>query len=183
MGLIQCQNCPKTSKPADKKEKLFTTSQPQCQDSFWNLDPTVRLLRNRPNAFYNFTMGNRPKMSLKYAIFKICPKLARKWYSCETRVYSTIFGDSWRQKVVSVFWFGHPKSHFFAPENDHFQWFWVQKNGTLDAQIQKQRPLFVVNYPQIWWNRLLFHMNQRLQPPIFSSEILSKIWVNSCISE
>ena len=24
---------------------------------------------------------------------------------------------------------------------------------------------------------------QRLQPPIFSSEILSKIWVNSCISE
>ena len=27
--------------------------------------------------FWDFTMGNRPKMSLKYAIFKICPKLAR----------------------------------------------------------------------------------------------------------
>ena len=98
-------------------------------------------------------MGNRPKMSLKYAIFKICPKLARKWYSCETKVYSTIFGDSWRQKVVSVFGFGHPKSHFFAPkitENGRFR---VQKNGTWDAQIKKQRPLFVANYPQNWWNR------------------------------
>ena len=92
---------------------------------------TVRLLRNRPNAFYNFTMGNRPKMSLKYAIFKICPKLARKWYSCETRVYSTIFGDSWRQKVVSVFGFGHPKSHFFAPKITENGRFWVQKNWTV----------------------------------------------------
>ena len=26
-------------------------------------------------------------------------------------------------------------------------------------------------------------LKQSLQPPIFSSEILSKIWVNSCISE
>ena len=60
-------------------------------------------------------------MSLKCAIFKIYPKLAGKLYSCETRVYSTIFGDSWRQKVVSVFGFGNPKSQFFAPENAHFQ--------------------------------------------------------------
>ena len=118
----------------------------------------------------DFTMGNRPKMSLKYAIFKICPKLARKWYSCETKVYSTIFGDSWRQKVVSVFWFGHPKSHFFATENGHFQWFWVQKNGTWDAQIQKRRPLFVANYPQKWWNRLLFHKN------IIFGRVLGKFW-------
>ena len=154
-------------------------------------------------------MGNRPKMSLKYAIFKICPKLARKWYSCETRVYSTIFGDSWRQKVVSVFGFGHPKYHFLHPkslkmavfgckkiiidnlvqfeedfnsrtemwsdcwkwpENGHFQWFWVQKNGTWDAQIQKRRPLFVANYPQKWWNRLLFHKN------IIFGRVLGKFW-------
>ena len=113
-----------------RASRLFTTSRPRCQDSFQNQDPTVCLLRN---AFYNFTMGNRPKMSLKYAIFKICPKLARKWYSCETKGYSTIFGDSWRQKVVSVFGFGHPKSHLFAPKNGHFQWFWVQKNGTFLA--------------------------------------------------
>ena len=33
------------------------------------------------------------------------------------------------------------------------------KKGTSDAQIQKRRPLFVANYPQKWWNRLLFHMN------------------------
>ena len=35
----------------------------------------------------------------------------------------------------------------------------MQKNGTLDAQIQKRRPHFVANYPQKWWKRLLFHMN------------------------
>ena len=38
-------------------------------------------------------------MSLNYAIFKICAKLTRKWYYCETKVYSTIIGDSRRQKV------------------------------------------------------------------------------------
>ena len=37
--------------------------------------------------------------------------------------------------MVSVFGFGHPKSHFFAPkitENGRFR---VQKNGTSDARI------------------------------------------------
>ena len=47
--------------------------------------------------------------------------------------------------------FLHPKSLKMAV--------WVQKNGTLDAQIKKRRPLFVTNYPQKWWNRLLFHKN------------------------
>ena len=37
-------------------------------------------------------MGNRPKMSLKYAIFKICPNLARKWYSCEKESVPPFFG-------------------------------------------------------------------------------------------
>ena len=31
--------------------------------------------------------------------------------------------------------------------------------------------------------KFLLIIHQSLQPPIFSSEILSKIWVNSCISE
>ena len=78
-------------------------------------------------------------MSLKYAIFKICP--------------------SWRQKVVPVFGFRRLKPHFFAPkitENGRFR---VQKNGTSDAQIQIWRPLFVANNPQKWWFRLLFHLN------------------------
>ena len=35
----------------------------------------------------------------------------------------------------------------------------MQKNGTSDAQIRKRGPLFVANYPQNWWFRLLFHMN------------------------
>ena len=49
--------------------------------------------------------------------------VTRKTYltgTCETSVYSIIFGDSWRQKVVSVFGFGRPKSHFLAPENGQF---------------------------------------------------------------
>ena len=32
----------------------------------------------------------------------------------------TILGGSWRQKVVSVFLFRHPKRHFLPHENGHF---------------------------------------------------------------
>ena len=70
--------------------------------------------------FGGFIRGNRPKMSIYFAIFKICPKPFRKWYLCETSVYSIIFGDSWWQKVVSVFGFGRPKSHSLAPENGQY---------------------------------------------------------------
>ena len=77
----------------------------------------------------DFTMGNHPKMSLKYAIFKICPKLARKLYSCETSVFSNIIGDRWRQKVVSVFKFGRQKSNFFAPKITKIGCFLVPKMG------------------------------------------------------
>ena len=52
-------------------------------------------------------------------------------------------------------------------ENGRFR---VQKNGTWDAQIQKRRPLFVANYPQKWWNRLLFHKN------IIFGRVLGKFW-------
>ena len=68
-------------------------------------------------------------MSLKYAIFKICPKLARKLYSCETSVYSIISGDSWQQKVVSIFKFGRWKSNFFAPQITKIGNFLAQKIG------------------------------------------------------
>ena len=78
-------------------------------------------------------------MSLKYAIFKICPKLARKWYSCETRVCSTIFGDSWRQNVVSVFGFGHPKSHILHPKTAIFSNF-----GTARLLCFFNRLLFLI---------------------------------------
>ena len=36
------------------------------------------------------------------------------------KTYSTIVGVCWREKVVSVFGFGHSKYHFRAPENGHF---------------------------------------------------------------
>ena len=36
------------------------------------------------------------------------------------KTYSTIVGGCWREKVVSVFGFGHSKYHFRAPENGHF---------------------------------------------------------------
>ena len=38
----------------------------------------------------------------------------------KTNTYSTILGGCWREKVVSVFRFGHSKTHFRAPENGHF---------------------------------------------------------------
>ena len=38
----------------------------------------------------------------------------------KTNTYTTILGGCWREKLVSVFGFGHPKSHFRAPENGHF---------------------------------------------------------------
>ena len=72
-------------------------------------------------VFWDFTMKNRPKLSLKYAIFKICPKLARNDIHVKQESIPPFLGDSGRQKVVSVFGFGHPKSHFFAPENGYFQ--------------------------------------------------------------
>ena len=71
-------------------------------------------------------------MSLNYAIFKNCPKLARKLYLCETSVYSTNFGDSWRL-VVSVFGFGHPKSHFWHQKTANFSDFGRKKVGLLTA--------------------------------------------------
>ena len=38
----------------------------------------------------------------------------------KTNVLYTILGGSWRQKVVSVFLFRHPKRHFLPLENGHF---------------------------------------------------------------
>ena len=79
--------------------------------------------------FWVFIRVNGPKKSLKYAILKICPKLARKLYSCETSVYSNIIGDRWRQKVVSVFKYGRQKSNFFAPKITKIGCFLVPKMG------------------------------------------------------
>ena len=53
-------------------------------------------------------------MSLNYAIFKLGPKLARKWYSCETSVHSIFFGDSWQQKSGLCFRFWESKVPFFC---------------------------------------------------------------------
>ena len=82
---------------------MYKEAKYQFSEFFWHLltISTIGFL------FWVFIRGNRPKISPKYAIFKICPKLARKWYSSETRVHSTIFWDSWRQKVVSVFGFAN----------------------------------------------------------------------------
>ena len=42
------------------------------------------------------------------------------------------------------------QSPIFCTQN-YKKWpFWVQKNGTSDAQIQKRRPFFATNYPQKW---------------------------------
>ena len=38
----------------------------------------------------------------------------------KTNTYSTILEGFWREKVVSVFLFGHSKTLFRAPKNGHF---------------------------------------------------------------
>ena len=57
-------------------------------------------------------------------------------------------------------WKNSPRSraqpYYTLPENGHFQWFGVQKNGSSVARIKK---LFDINYTQKWWIRHLFHMN------------------------
>ena len=75
------------------------------------------------------------------------------------------------KKVVSVFRFGHSKSHFRAPENAKSAHFQVPENGTSSARIQKRRPLFHGNIPPKWWTRHLFHVFTT-----FGWEI-SKFWI------
>ena len=101
------------------------------------------LLRNCPNAFYNFTMGNRPKMSLKYAIQESIPPFLgivgdKKWSPfLDLGIRSPIF---LHLKTAIFSNFGCNKWDFGCPN-------------------PKWRPLFVANYPQKCWNRLLFHKN------------------------
>ena len=44
--------------------------------------------------------------------------------------------------IVPIAKFGRLKSNFFAPKITKIGRFQVQKNGTLDSQNRKQRPLF-----------------------------------------
>ena len=58
-------------------------------------------------------------------------------------------------------------------------------NRALWTSEKHKSSLIILNSTHILWNVMpsIQCDCQRLQPPIFSSEILSKIWVNSCISE
>ena len=56
---------------------------------------------------------------------------------------------SWRQKVVSVFGFGHPKSLFFALEHRHFRdWYHMWRNNSnsidFDELLPKNKCFFVL---------------------------------------
>ena len=52
----------------------------------------------------------------------------------KTNTYSTILGGCWREKVVSVFLFGHSKTHFRAPE------FWLSAFwNTLPKAVEAAR--------------------------------------------
>ena len=63
--------------------------------------------------------GKWLKIGLNRAYFKNGLLLIQTWKTRKTNVYSTIFGGSWREKVVSVFGFRRSKSHFWAPKNGH----------------------------------------------------------------
>ena len=100
--------------------------------------------------FWDLIRGNRPEMSLNYVIFKICPKLAQKWCSCETSIPSFlgIVGD--KSGVGFRIWAS--KVPFFGTRKRPILVNFGQKNWTSDAQIWKRRPLFDANYSQKWWN-------------------------------
>ena len=53
-----------------------------------------------------------------------------------------VLGASLYWKVVSEFWFGHPKCYFWYPQNGCFCNFRGIKNGTLGAQIKILRPQY-----------------------------------------
>ena len=82
------------------------------------------------------------------------PKVVNTW----NKYLVHHFGGCSREKVVSVFWFGRSKSHFWAPENAKSAHFQVPENGTSSARIKKRRPLFHANTPPKWWTRYLFHV-------------------------
>ena len=52
--------------------------------------------------------------------FKIGLKSTEKWLMQQTNAYSTISGECCLEKVVSIFGFGHRKTHFLVPKIGHF---------------------------------------------------------------
>ena len=86
--------------------------------------------------------------------FKIGLKPTQNCETPKTKVSFTILGGSWRQKVVSVFLYRHPKCHFLARENGHF-WqkcpFSRAKKWHLGCRHkQTETPSFVLGVQQFW---------------------------------
>ena len=73
---------------------------------------------------------------------------------------------------MSVFGFRRPKIKFFAPQITKNGLFWVQKNGTSDAQIQKRK----IAYFRLIFGRFSLikpqHQNPMLQSVNFRDKTL-----------
>ena len=66
----------------------------------------------------------------KYQISKLAVDLSKSWKHLKPNAIPSFLGDVGLIKVVSELLFGHPKCHFFVPEDGHF---W-QKCPSLRAQ-------------------------------------------------
>ena len=134
-----------------------------------NFQTYISIFQRKHHTFFYFGIFQGERGKNDNAIFKICPKLAWKWCSCETSVYSIILGIIGGKKW-SLFSNLGVRSPIFWPKITKIGRFRVPKNGTLNAQIQKRTPLFVANYAQKRWIRHLFHMN------IAIGWVLGKFW-------
>ena len=109
-------------------------------------------------------MGNRPKMSLKYAIFKICQNLPENDNLMKQKSVPPFLGIVGDKKWSPFFDLGIPSPIFLHPKTAIFSDFGCKKMG-LGMPKSKNG-----DYPQKRWNRLLFHMN------IIFGRVLGKFW-------
>ena len=107
----------------------------------------IKIYRSSKFSIHKISNTKHLSYTLRRGCLKTLAKLAHIMSSRLMPFWATYytFITSSKSYLVQPFW---P-----VTENGRF---WVQKNGTWDAQIQKRRPLFVANYPQKWWTDLDF---------------------------
>ena len=80
--------------------------------------------RSAPKKLTIYRPINDPSQAIFFGRSVPCPQTDQKWqYSkmgLKPKAISSFLGDVGLIKVVLEFSFGHPKCHFFVPENGHF---------------------------------------------------------------
>ena len=117
--------------------------------------------------FWDFMRENRPKMGLKCAIFKICPKLAKKkvftWNKCPVHH----FWGKLATKSGLRFWIWASEVPFFNTRKRPFSVILGAKKWDFGCSNPKTDTTFCRQLSPKRWNRLLFHMNINFDNRIF----------------